>query len=99
MEFDDEKVEFDVVEETGPVEYVEEDEEGIGDDDMENLVYEGDPLLNSDYEDGKLFSLYVHSSIHLYICPSIHLLVVHLCHPFVCPSRVVDDVILFVYRL
>lgn len=64
VEFDDERVEFDVVEETGPVEYVEEDEEGIGDDDMENLAYEGDPLLNSDYEDGKLFSLSIHPSIY-----------------------------------
>lgn len=65
-------MELDVVEETGPVEYFEEDEEGIEDDDMENLAYEGDPLLNSDYEDGKFFSFSVHSSIHLFICPFIY---------------------------
>ena len=45
-----------VIEESGPVIYAEEDDEegeGVGDDDIEDLVYEGDPLLNSDYEDGK----------------------------------------------
>lgn len=43
-----------VIEESGPVVYAEEEDEegeGVGDDDIEDLVYEGDPLLNSDYED------------------------------------------------
>lgn len=42
------------VEESGPVVYSEgeeEDEEGLGDADMDELAYEGDPLLYSDYED------------------------------------------------
>ena len=43
--------EADVVEESGPVEYLEE-EEGLEDEDMEDLRYEGDPLLNSDNEEG-----------------------------------------------
>ena len=42
-----------VVEESGPVEYCEEDaeEEGLDDEEMDELAYEEDPLLNSDYED------------------------------------------------
>lgn len=40
-----------IVEESGPVEYCEELEEGIGDHELEQLAYEGDPLLQSDYED------------------------------------------------
>ena len=39
-----------VVEESGPVQY-EEGEEGLDDEEMEELVYEEDPLLHSDYED------------------------------------------------
>ena len=42
------------VEESGPVVYSEgeeEDEEGLGDADMDELAYEGDPLLYSDYEE------------------------------------------------
>lgn len=41
------------VEESGPVVYSdgEEDEGGLRDADMEELAYEGDPLLYSDYED------------------------------------------------
>ncbi len=39
-----------VIEESGPVEYCEG--EGLGDEDIEDLVYEDDPLLaHSDYED------------------------------------------------
>ena len=44
----------DVVEESGPVEYCDDDEEGEGldDDEMEELIYEDDPLLaHSDTED------------------------------------------------
>ena len=37
-----------VVEESGPIQY---DEEGLDDVEMEELVYEDDPLLHSDYED------------------------------------------------
>ena len=37
-----------MVEESGPVQYLEEEEEG----DMEDMGYEGDPLLESDYEEG-----------------------------------------------
>ena len=41
-----------VVEETGPVEYCEEEEEGLDDEEMEDLIYEDDPLLaHSDNED------------------------------------------------
>lgn len=42
-----------VIEESGPVQYCEEDaeEEGLDDEDMDELAYEGDPLLNSDYEE------------------------------------------------
>ena len=42
-----------MVEESGPVVYCdsEEEEEGLGDADIEELAYEGDPLLYSDYED------------------------------------------------
>ena len=50
-----------VIEESGPVEYCEEDaeEEGLDDDEMDELAYEEDPLLNSDYEDdGKYGSQY-----------------------------------------
>ncbi len=42
-----------VIEETGPIQY---DDEGAGPgedewgEDLEDMVYEGDPLLNSDYE-------------------------------------------------
>ena len=55
-----------VIEESGPVEYVDEEEEdyddddddgGLGDEEMDELAYEGDPLLHSDYEDGKFMSL------------------------------------------
>ena len=46
----------DVVEECGPVEYSEgeeeEEEEGFRDADMDELAYEGDPLLYSDGEEG-----------------------------------------------
>ena len=50
-------MEPEVIEEAGPVEYVNEEEEdyddgGMGDEEMDELVYEGDPLLHSDYEDG-----------------------------------------------
>ena len=40
--------------ESGPVEYLEEEEEGLEDEDMEDLRYEGDPLLDSDYEEGRV---------------------------------------------
>ena len=43
-----------VVEESGPVKYCGDDdleELGMDDREMEQLAYEGDPLLNSDYED------------------------------------------------
>ncbi len=36
------------MEESGPVQY---DEEGLDDGEMEELAYEDDPLLQSDYED------------------------------------------------
>ena len=39
----------DVVEESGPVEY--SDDEGLDDEEMQELAYEGDPLLPSDYEE------------------------------------------------
>ena len=50
--------ECEVVEESGPVQYCEEEEEmeeeeGYGDEEMDELAYEGDPLLQSDHEDGK----------------------------------------------
>ena len=47
-----------LVEETGPVDYCQDEGEGVDDSDLEQLTYEGDPLLlQSDYEDeeGKLF--------------------------------------------
>ena len=42
-----------VVEECGPVQYEEGEgeDEGLDDEEMEELVYEEDPLLHSDYED------------------------------------------------
>ena len=44
-----------MVEESGPVEYSdgEEEEGGFGDADMDELAYEGDPLLYSDGEEGE----------------------------------------------
>ena len=39
-----------VVEESGPVQY-DEGDEGLDDEEMEELAYEDDPLLHSDYED------------------------------------------------
>ena len=39
-----------VVEESGPVQY-DDGEEGLDDDELEELAYEDDPLLQSDYED------------------------------------------------
>ena len=42
------------VEESGPVVYSdgeEDEEDGLRDEDMEELVYKGDPLLYSDCED------------------------------------------------
>ena len=54
-------MEPEVVEESGPVDYVDEEEDyddgGIGDEEMDELAYEGDPLLHSDYEDGKFVVL------------------------------------------
>ena len=41
----------DVVEESGPVEYSDEEEDGLDDEEMQELAYEGDPLLHSDYEE------------------------------------------------
>ena len=41
----------DVIEESGPVQYCEDVEEGLDDEDMDELAYDGDPLLNSDYEE------------------------------------------------
>lgn len=45
-----------VVEESGPVEYCEEEGEGLDDEEMDDLIYEDDPLLahsdNEDYNDG-----------------------------------------------
>ncbi len=45
-----------VVEESGPVAYSEDEGEGeeggLDDEEMDGLAYEGDPLLISDYEDG-----------------------------------------------
>ena len=41
-----------VVEESGPVEYCEDElEEGVDDQELEQLAYKDDPLLHSDYED------------------------------------------------
>ena len=40
----------DVVEESGPVEY-SDNEDGLDDEEMQELAYEGDPLLHSDYEE------------------------------------------------
>lgn len=44
-----------MVEEMGPVEYCEEEGEGLDDEEMEDLIYENDPLLahsdNEDYDD------------------------------------------------
>ena len=45
-----------VVEESGPVEYSDGEEEeggGLRDADMDELAYEGDPLLYSDCEEGE----------------------------------------------
>lgn len=44
--------------ESGPVVYSDEEEEGLNeeglnDDEMKELAYEGDPLLHSDYEEGE----------------------------------------------
>ncbi len=40
-----------IVEEVGPVQYDDEDdEEERWDGDIDDMVYDGDPLLNSDYE-------------------------------------------------
>lgn len=46
-------ISVETVEESGPVVYSdgEEDEVGLRDADMDELAYEGDPLLYSDYED------------------------------------------------
>ena len=38
-----------VIEENGPVEYL--DDEGVNDNELEQLAYEGDPLLHSEDED------------------------------------------------
>ena len=46
-----------LVVESGPVVYSDEEEglneEGLNDDEMKELAYEGDPLLHSDYEEGE----------------------------------------------
>ena len=57
-----------VIEETGPVQCIqeeeeEEEEEGLGDRDLEELIYDGDPLVESDCEDSEL--LYIRSCISL----------------------------------
>ena len=39
-----------VIEESGPVQYEEEEEEERWGGDVDDMVYDGDPLLNSDYE-------------------------------------------------
>ena len=68
-----------VVEESGPVEYSEEEEEeeeekeegGLGDADVDELAYEGDPLLYSDGEDGKSIiqcCWSTHNFCLLYLC-------------------------------
>ena len=49
--------ESEVVEESGPVVYraeEEEEEEGYDDEELDELAYEGDPLLQSDDEEGEL---------------------------------------------
>ena len=47
-----------IVEESGPVDYCHDGEGALEDNDLEQLAYEGDPLLLSDYEDeeGKLIT-------------------------------------------
>lgn len=56
------RVEPEVIEESGPVQYLgkeeeEEDEEGgLDDEEIEGLAYDEDPLLHSDYEDEGVFS-------------------------------------------
>ena len=41
-----------VVEESGPVDYCQDEGEGVNDTDLEQLAYDGDPLLLlSDYEE------------------------------------------------
>ena len=52
-----------VVEESGPVVYSdgEEEEEGFGGADVDDLAYEGDPLLYSDAEEG-MYKLQSHVS-------------------------------------
>ena len=53
-----------VVEESGPVEYFDDClEEGIDDRELEQLAYEEDPLLHSDYEDDGKSNFY-----YLYNC-------------------------------
>ena len=49
----EEAISVETVEESGPVVYSdgEDDEGGLRDADMDELAYEGDPLLYSDYED------------------------------------------------
>lgn len=56
-----------VVEETGPVQYVDDDE-GMDDHEIEQLAYEGDPLLHSDYEDEgtTLYNVYSSSFIFFF---------------------------------
>ena len=52
--------ETDIVEESGPVVYSdgeEEEEDGLRDADMEELAYEGDPLLYSDCEDEGIMTI------------------------------------------
>ena len=40
-----------VVEESGPVQYYDDEEEGFDDKDMEELAYEDDPLEHGGYDD------------------------------------------------
>ena len=59
-----------VIEESGPVKYLEEEVEegGLDDDEIEGLAYDEDPLLHSDYEDE---GIYIHVLICMYTSASV----------------------------
>ena len=66
-----------VIEESGPVKYLEEEVEegGLDDDEIEGLAYDEDPLLHSDYEDEGIY-------MYLFACTQVHVLCVVCMHVY-----------------